>query len=474
MRMWGPIEVFDAREEEMIHRTAMRIMDEVGFLVESDELLAGFARAGAPADRQNMLVRFPARWMEKYLAECERFDWATIKPSAGGWAEMFHGRWLDPDRNRHVPWTVNRLMRHLKVARNLPHISGGFSLTFPIEDVPPAATPLYIHYLALKYDGRCGSHVAGPEWAPYVYEMCQAFATENDVAIDRLMGVSVFLTSPLKLARGEAEIYSWFMKKDIRVGVGRQCSAGGTAPVTLAGAMALHLAQALFCNIVSRVFFGLRYLSLDSSISPLDMRTGLYPCARPEQEMCNVAMAQLARRYGARYGGHCGHADAHRPGVEAGFQKAASCIPTFMACGRTNIVCGTLSGDAVFSPIQMIIDDEMVGFLQRFVRGFEVNEETLAFDVIKQVGPGGAFPGAEHTARHIRREMWEPRIFNRQAFDSWIRSGAKVDTDLALDIYHDILKRPPVHSHISAGLESELLDIIHRATGVKVAPAEAI
>ena len=130
------------------------------------------------------------------------------------------------------------------------------------------------------------------------------------------------MISPLKIAREQARTFDFFAEHGLRVGIQHMVSAGGTAPVTLAGAIALFLAEDICINIINRAYFGDRSILLGCSISPLDMRTCVYTFGRPEKEMCNVAMAQMARRYGARYIGHCGHTDAKRPSVEAGFQKA--------------------------------------------------------------------------------------------------------------------------------------------------------
>jgi trimethylamine--corrinoid protein Co-methyltransferase len=118
----------------------------------------------------------------------------------------------------------------------------------------------------------------------------------------------------------------------------------------------------------------------------------------------------------------------------------------------------------------MIIDNEFVGALRRFVRGFEVNEETLAFDLIKEVGPGGCFLNTDHTVRHFRAEQWEPEIFSRQQFSAWMQSGSRSDVDIALDIYRDIQARPDPPTHISDDTEKALLDIIERSTGLRIDP----
>ena len=472
MRMWGPINIFDEREEELIHRTVLRIMDEVGFVVESEKILARLGELGACIDREARHVSFSPEFVETFIAESEKFDWAAVEPSVGGYASAFFGYHLNPDTNEYEPWTLPSLLRYFKLAHYLEHTTGHISYPFMIDDIPTEALILFFHYLAFKFNGRSALGINDVDSCPHVLAMCEAAAEEMGGAVSDVFGPHIHMISPLKLGREEAGIYTFFAERGLPMGIANMSSAGGSAPVTLAGAVAIHLAQWLFTNIVKRAYFGNKHISLGCEISPLDMRTAMYPYGRPEKELCNVAFAQMARRYGASFGGHCGHCDAKRPSVEAGFQKALNSIPTLMACGHTAIQCGLLSVDEIFSPIQMIIDDEIVSALQHFAHGIEVNEETLAFDVIKAVGPGGHFLDAEHTARHHRTELWEPRLFSREMFAGWQRSGAKIDADVAMDIYTDIMQREPLPICISEALEHKLLNIIHQATGVTIQPVE--
>ena len=472
MRMWGPINVFDEGEEESIHRTILRILDEVGVCVESEQILERLAQAGGRIDRKNMRACFSSEFMERFIGESEVFDWDSAQPRVWGVVGMYCGYYLDPETDRYEPWTVRTMLRYAKIAHYLEHTNGEISYAFPVEGVPNEVLVPFFHYLALKFTGRSACSLNNVRWCPLVLEMCETAADALGVPAGKLFNGHIHLISPLKLGREEARIFTFFAERGLRVGIGNMSSAGGTAPVTLAGAIALHLAQGMFINILMRAYFGQKHIGLGCSISPLDMRTAMYAYGRPEKEICNVAMAQMARRYGASYAGHGGLCDAKRPGAEAAFQKAMNSIPTLMACGHTAIDCGLLSVDEVFSPIQMVIDDEMVSALGRFARGFEVNEDTLAFDLIKEVGPGGWFLDAEHTARHFRAEQWEPRLFTRQMFAAWERSGAKSEVDLATETYCDIARREPLPVRIPDSGERALLDIIRRGTGVEIQPVE--
>ena len=472
MRMFSPIGVFDEREEEQVHRTALRILDEVGATIESEAMLERLAGFGGRVDRDAVRVSFAQDFIEDFLADSEPFDWRSVQPHVAGYAGTYHGHYLSPETDAFEPWTLPTFLGYLKLAHHLDHTHGGVGLAFRLPGIPDEALVLFFHYLAFKLGGRSAQSLNHVRWCPHILAMCEAVAADKGSSVRDVFGAFVEMISPLKLGREEARIFTFFAERGLRIGIGHMLSAGGTAPVTLAGAIALNLAQDILVSIIGRAWFGDRSLSLTCSISPLDMRTAMYPYGRPEKEMCNVAMAQMARRYGARFGGHCGHTDAKRPSPEVGFQRALNAIPTLMACGRTTISCGLLSVDEIFSPVQMVIDDEMVSCLGRFARGFEVSEETLAFDLIRQVGPGGQFLATEHTARHFRSELWEPRVFSREMLAPWLRHGAGTDVDRAREIVHSLVRRDPMPVHISESLERTLLAIIRETTGARIAPVE--
>ena len=472
MRMWQPTEVFDADETELIHQTALRVLDEVGLIVESEPILRRLADRGGRIDLDSRRVSFPTDWTEAFIAESEEFDWASVTPSVDGAGAIHSGYYLSPETNEFQPWTLPRMIRYLKVAHYLDQTTGSINYTFHLDGIPDDAQVLFFHYLAYKFTGRGAASVNDIAWCPYVLEMCQAVADHLGTSVQELFRAHVHLISPLKMGREEARIYQYFAERDVRITIGNMMAAGATAPVTVPGAIALHLAERLFINILHRAYHSDKTLEIACEMSPLDMRTAMYPYGRPEKEMYNVAMAHMARHYGARFVGHCGHSDAKRPSAEAGFQKALNAIPTLLTAGHTTIMCGELSVDEVYSPIQMIIDNEIVSALQHLVRTVEVNEESLAFEVIKQVGPGGQFLDTDHTYRHFRSEIWEPSVFSRHMMAGWQQAGSKTDVEYAADIYHDLVSREPLPVRISDELERELLKIVNNATGAQIEPVQ--
>ena len=109
-------------------------------------------------------------------------------------------------------------------------------------------------------------------------------------------------------------------------------------------------------------------------------------------------------------------------------------------CGKGNIVAGLLGADEIFSPVQMILENELTGALNHICRGVEVDEETLAYAAIQQTGPGGNFLASEHTALNFGSSLWQSSIWSDRMFHGWMKSGGKKDTDIAREIYMEITR----------------------------------
>ena len=455
--------VLDASEIEQIHAAMLRILAEVGVKIENDTILSRLADLGGQVNRQAQIVQFPPAAVERFIGDSEEFDWREAKPRITAAAGIFLGRYLDPETDEHVPWTAERILRYAKVARSLEHVSGASMLGCPIPAVPNEIHPLYQRHFCWRHGIRSGGSIWDIRLCPYIWEMCEAMGAATGAPAQQYFAGGVYLSTTLLLPRTEAEQFVYFAERGLPVSVSHMTSAGGSAPITLAGAVALHLAEGMAINMIQRAFYGTRALRVSCTISPLDMHSLMYPYGRPERQIMNAMMADMAKHYRAAFAGQSGHTDAKLPSAEAGAQRALTSIPTLMAGGCTNVAAGLLSVDEVFSPIQMIIDNEYVAALKRFAAGCEINEDTLAVDVIKQVGPGRVFLDTEHTLEHFRREVWQPSIWSREMFDAWAPQGAKTDVDKALDVYHSITREPDLPVQISDETDAELRRITERA-----------
>ena len=479
MRGAGSFDVLATSELKQVCNCALRILADVGVVVENRALLELLADRGAKVDFEAQRARFSRKWTEGFLAEAAReypdedglemsclFPYGRRAEYSGG-VECTAGtypQYCHTLEGQIVPHTQQTVADITRLADALPNIDRLGAMGVP-SDVPGALGPLYMRLNAWKHAANkpsgCGE-VRNLDLIPYILEMGRIMAAAKGLPVRRYSYAEVELISPLKFTQVEAEIFVRFWKEGLLAGIGFMHSAGGSAPVTLAGTVALDLAESLFVNFLYRFCYGWKKLWLQTNSSVLDMKTMLFPMGRPERGLLALAMGQIARRYGAGLWASVHFADAKLPGPEAGMQAAYTTVPAVLA-GATGLECfGLLSSAEMNSFVQLAIDNEFCGGLKRLARGFAVDKGTLAFDLIKETGPGGYFTACEHTVEHFRQEHWQPDLFTRDNLNAWLAGDRKTELDKAEDLCRQILRdhRP---RNIDEPTEKELLKVIDRA-----------
>ena len=454
-------------EVGLIHQSVLKILGEMGMEIQNRRLLEVLAEFGLRVDLDSERVYFSSSLVERFIAEADKHDWENTHPRVGGSAGVYEGLYHDPALGELVPWTEEALAFYFALARHLPHIDGASMLGCRLP-VPPALEPLYERYYCWKYGASDSGSIHRDELCPYILELYQVLADERGVELAQVFNGGVYVVPCLKLGRHEAYQVIYFWERGLRVSIGGGMAAmGATAPVTLAGAVTLNLAEQLALRILNWALYGDKRLHLGSSISVMDMRTTIRPFGRPEMAIANVLTAQMARYYGASFSGHAALTDAKLPSTEAGAQKMLSGIPTLLAGGSLRVDAGLLSIDEVFSPIQMILDNEMMSALQHFVHEFQITEETIGLDTILEVGPGGHYIDTLHTVRHFREEHWNPVIWSRQMLRAWLEGDRLLDADrareVALEVQADVQRCGLEHIGMSESLEREVLRVIRQA-----------
>jgi trimethylamine---corrinoid protein Co-methyltransferase len=415
MRAAGHLfEILTQNQIEMLHYSALRILGEMGMEIQNEDLLERFAEAGYPVNRLEDRVFFPKKFVEAYLSQAVKHDWEHHLPTVSASAGIYHGHYHDPWIKELVHWDEDRLAFYIALARSLNHIGSAHMLGCRLP-VPGPLEPLYERYFCWKYSAQEGSSIYLSEICPYLLELYQMRAAEINRPLKEIFKGTVYLVPAMKLGRHEAFQVMYFFERGLQVHIGgSMLTMGADAPITLAGAVALNLAEQLALHQISWVLWGDHAFHLSASLSALDMRTTIRPFGRPEMAIANLMMAQMARFYGASFSGHSGLSDAKLPSVEAGAQKAISAVATLMAGGSFWMDAGLLGIDEICSPVQLVLDNEFLSALKRFTHSFEVDEEAIALDLILEAGPGGQYLDKVHTARRFRQEHWNPSIWSRQ------------------------------------------------------------
>lgn len=201
--------------------------------------------------------------------------------------------------------------------------------------------------------------------------------------------------------------------------------AGASAPVNLAGQLAQGNAENLSGLVISQVRReGLPFF-IGGVISIMDMKTAILAYGAPEKELATAAYMDMAHHYELPTFGTAGCTDSKIVDQQSGIESTMSVL--FSALSGANLVhdVGYMESASTGSLEQIAMVDEIVGMIKKFTDGIEVNDYTLALDVIDEVGPEGDHLTHEHTMDNFKEVAWHPTLMDRDVPDTWMDKGSK-------------------------------------------------
>jgi len=461
-------------EMERLHNGALEILRDVGMKVEHPEALNYLKKAGCIADDKTNVVKFPEHIMERCVERMRKdytltdrkgvrvpmryteMHFASAPPqiyhnftvNAGGFVPFV----LDLDGNRRDA-TMQDVIDSIRLADALEHIDL-IGLPCAAMEVPHVLRPVVMTAELIKNTTKPGGIEA---WTTddikYISEMGIAVRGSFDE-----LKLKPFLIgygeckSPLSIDYNMCEIFMTYIKMGLPQSLDTMPGAGTSAPASSAGALVMGLAETLFGLVLGYAVDENAWVSIDMNPSLTDMRTMQFPYAGADRIALMSASNQMMREFYGRPGGcHAGKTDACIPGAQAGFEKALSMLFPIIT-GATGIgTVGQVEGGLTFSYVQLVIDNEIIGYIKRILRGFDVNEITTAVDVIKQVGIGGSFIDHEHTAEYFRDEFYLSDLLERMPYGLWNSEAFKGIEEKARDKARRIIQ-----SHRAEPLPKEI------------------
>ncbi len=238
-------------------------------------------------------------------------------------------------------------------------------------------------------------------------------------------------------------------------------TAAQNGPATLAGSLALSVARILSGIVIGQLRSKGAKMIVTMHASSMDSRSAIHTYASPEHVLCQAAAKDMADRYGLPTWGRAGCSESKLVDQQAAFESGYEILTQAM-CGENLIHdVGYLESGLTASWDAIVMANEFIGAAKRIVRGFEINEETLALDLIREVGPKGHFFAEPHTVRHFRQEFWFPQLMDRDLFHGWQQKGATTLLDRVKARVRDILA-----SHKPKPLDAKLLEDLQKLANV--------
>ena len=478
-----PTEPLTPEGVEAIHDGAMRILEEIGIEFLNEEALDLFRQAGCTVEGTN--VKMGRDWVMEMVGKApSEFTITPRNPERklpiGGRNIVFVNVSSPPNywdmTTGKMPGTRAQCADLLKLTQyfNCIHVAGGY----PVEPVDVHASVRHLDVLFDKLtltDKVAHAYSLGKERVEDVMEMVRIAGglTEEEFEATPRMYTNINSTSPLKhdqpmidgclrcIRRGQAVIVTPFTL------------AGAMAPVTMSGAVAQSIAEAL-CAIA--LFQWVRpgaACAIGTFTSNVDMKSGAPAFGTPEYMRATQMTGQMARYYGLplRSSGSCA---ANVPDGQAMWETTASLWAAVQS--GTNIVyhsAGWLEGGLIASPEKFIMDCEV---LNQIIRYFDpaitaTTPDDIAVDAIREVGGDGHFFGIQHTQDRYETAFYQPFLSDWRNYEAWDLAGGIWTAERAHHLFKDIIGNfePPA---LDDGIRSELEDFVARRKSEGGAPTD--
>lgn len=410
---------------QRIHNASMRILDEVGVRFHHPDILVLLDKEGIKTSGQTAFFTEDQimRWVKKAPSQ---FTLHAINPKynmqiGGGSVQYAPGYGapaiVESDGARRNA-VVDDYLNFLKLFHQSDHfkINGGI-LVDPTDLLPDFKYPVLLYY-TLTHSDKCviGMQCAADQ-AQITMDMMAIVAggKENLLAQPRIITI-VNTLSPLQFDRNSLDTMLAYAAHGQPVMITPAAMAGATAPATLAGTIAQSNAETLAGIAVFQMIREGNPVLYGYQSTAADMRTGGHIVGCPEHALCVQCGARLAKFYGLPCRGGGTPNDAKRVSVQSGYESMMVMMVTCQE--KTDLIlhsAGMMDSHAAMSYEQFIVDLEIIGMINRLREGVHIDEDALALDVIKEVGPGGQFLTNPHTFEHCRNEFWIPEVSLRGA-----------------------------------------------------------
>lgn len=456
---YPPISLLSADEVESIHQASLRLLAEIGMEVLHEESRLLLKSAGASVDESSLRVRFdPGMVEEKIQTVPPSFTLQARDPaknlrvgngnlifaSTGGPA-FAH----DIERGRRAG-NYQDMCDYIKVVQslNVIHQEGGC----PCEptDLPADSRHLDFYLAAIRYcdkNWQCWA-LGGYRVEDAIEMLCLALGQSREELRRNPATLTVVNSnSPLRLDVPMGEGLCAMARAGQPVAMTPFTLSGAMSPVTIAGALAQQNAEALGLITLSQIVSSGAPVLYGGFTSNVDMRTGAPAFGTPEYAKAQIASGQLARRYNIPFRSSNVTA-SNCVDVQAAYESGMSLWSTIM--GGVHLIehaAGWLEGGLTASFEKLILDAEMLQLMTSFLDPLKIDEDTLAFEAMQEVGPGGHFFGAKHTLARFDQAFYEPMLSDWRNFETWSEAGAKTGTERAHAIWKELLRsyqEPPL------------------------------
>lgn len=435
----GTYRPLDETSLTRIHGAVLDILEKIGVGQPLPQLLDIALAKGCTLSAEGRLL-FPRALVEDCIAgAAKEIHYHGRKPGqdvVSGGNKVFFAtsgeavRTVDALTGEYHPSTLLDLYDFFRMADYLDHVDF-CGQTVIANDICEDAR---LHAINIAYAGAAGTT------KPFSVSLADASTIADVVSLwDHVLGAEgAFarqpfaaigvcpIVSPLRFGPDTSAVLVEAARRGIPVSACTAPLAGATAPAALAGALAQSTAEALAIVVVANLVRPGTPVDFGPWTFVADLRTGAFSGGSGEEAILQAAAAQIGRFYGLPGVVAAGMTDSKRPDYQAGYEKGLTIALSALAGGNMICECAGMMGSLLGCSLEaMVLDNELIGAVQRGLRGIEVNDETLSFDIIRETVMGaGHYLGNEQTLGLMQTEYLYPRLADRTTLSEWQFRGA--------------------------------------------------
>jgi len=429
--MLSQIKVLSEGEIQQVHDASLEILETVGMRFPNRRVLSLLESGGARVDYDAQVAKFPRKFVEQHLQAAAKTSSHLLRRENG--LSVNEGDFqvdmcgqvtiYDYDKKDRRYGTTEDLVKGIVLGNELKNVRKVNAMITP-SDVPADHADVYMAKALFTYSKK--------KTRPWIYRVQSAEAIIEIARIaygqkrfkeEKPVFYTVESISPLGFSDHSLEIALVMVNSGMNIGLGPIPMAGATAPVTPAGVLTLANAEAIGGIILVQTLNPGQPVYYHGGAHTMDLKSMVCSFGLPNQTLLGVAHLQMAGKYGLPCIANVGGTDSLAYDTQSGVQKGIGAALSLAGGVRIIIDVGLIGADQCTSFEQLVIDNEWVDYLNHIFRGFQVNDETIALDLIKKVGIGGNFVMEDHTLDHMRDSYWDSSLFTSDTWETWMAKG---------------------------------------------------
>ncbi|MBD3181662.1 hypothetical protein GF312_05170 [Candidatus Poribacteria bacterium] len=464
--------ILEQEQIERIHEKSLEILQHVGVQIPHEEMLNIFHDAGTDVDYKKQIVKIPPELVQRSIeqagkkftiygrdkSKCARFGYSTRNYNSIAGEAL----WIDEPCQKRRYATLEDVATASRFADALENINVVGAMSDPHElpvdmrcvsvmvtMIKNTTKPIHFWYhdrASARYLNEIMIVLRGSAKAASEFPICYPFLEP---------------ISPLRFSFNGVDLLFETARLNLPVPIGPMAQMGLSAPATIAGTMAQENAEILAGVCITQLIRPGMPVCYGGICHAFDMGTTQLIFSGPEQAIFGVCMTQIGKYYGLPVYINVGLTDSKRPDAQAGLEAGITLMAGVAAGADIFGHMGISGVDQASSLDMLVLQDEVISFVESVMRQVDFSDDKFGLDVIESVEPGGSFIDKDHTLEHFRKELWFPKILDRNYYDSWLDNGA-FDTEKRCQRVKEKILSKHNPEPISPDLEKELDKIVKK------------